>query len=240
MLRAKRQGDKRSTHSSRSAYTAYSPAGHKAERFLPQNVHGDGEASRPDEVQRPPLAALIHTFELPDHDDRSEGAGIAYAGSAASLARENTYADSMGCGIPVILQAQPTLEGNTCQRTSGNSSVTPPGQTTRRAASCASALVLIPTSAVLETHFAIRFLIGQGTLDDQESDNLVYIDALTQGQRRDNLGYPLGNFWGIASSLLRGQLPARPSCLHLSHMASFRCGNACPHSAIINHGEDKR
>jgi hypothetical protein len=33
---------------------------------------GLGEEGRPDEVQRPLLAALIHTFELPDHDDRSE------------------------------------------------------------------------------------------------------------------------------------------------------------------------
>jgi hypothetical protein len=69
-------------------------------------------------------------------------------------------------------------------------------------ARCARALTLIPSSAVLETLLTVRFFIGQGTLDDQEPNNLVYIGALTRGELRDNLGYPLRNFWGTAHSQL--------------------------------------
>jgi hypothetical protein len=89
------------------------------------------------------------------------------------------------------------------QRTSGNPSVTRAGQTTwANSARCARALTLIPSSAVLETLLTVRYFIGQGTLDDQEPNNLVYIDALTRGELRDNLGYPLRNFWGTAHSQL--------------------------------------
>src|ERR687885_157923 len=42
----------------------------------------------------------------------------------------------------------------------------------------------------------------RGAPDDQEPDNLFCLDALTPRELRDNLGYPRGNFWGIAHSQL--------------------------------------
>jgi len=57
-------------------------------------------------------------------------------------------------------------------------------------------------AAVDETLFTVRSFIGQGAPDDQESNSLFCIDALTPDDLRDNLGYPLGNVWGMAHSQL--------------------------------------
>jgi hypothetical protein len=57
---------------------------------------------------------------------------------------------------------------------------------------------------VHETLFLVRLLISQGTPDDQESDNLFCLDALTLGELRDNPGNPRGNVWVIAHSQLLG------------------------------------
>jgi parallel beta-helix repeat protein len=132
----------------------------------------------------------------------NQGVGIRYAGSSG-LARDNTCTDTIGLrhrrdtpgATDPRRQHSPALERqfqhHAARQTMWAS-----------AASCANALALIPSSAVLETLLTVHFFIGQGTLDDQESDNLVYIDALTHGELHDNLGYPLGNFWRIAHSQL--------------------------------------
>jgi hypothetical protein len=64
------------------------------------------------------------------------------------------------------------------------------------------ALALVPSSAVHEALFMVRLFISQGASDDQESDNLFCLDALTPGEVCNNLGYPRGNVWGIAHSQL--------------------------------------